>query len=106
HHAATLYAAAHAIAPNNALVANQLGYVHLRMDRPAEAREVLIAAARIDPGQSVLENLMEASRRLRDSSTYQWAANRYAAMPKASAPSEAAPPYVELDPRVFAALSP
>lgn len=104
--AVTLYRGARAVSPANAPAANQLGFVLLQMDRPVDAREALVAALNAAPSRAAYENLVEVSRRLGDANTGNWA--RQQALAFRSTPSAAAnaPEFVEVDPRVFAAMSP
>jgi Tfp pilus assembly protein PilF len=106
--ALTYYRSAHAIQPVNANNANQLGYVLLRMDRPREAFVQLSEAVRLPncPLEG-WQNLVQASSRLGDQRTAQWAAQNYAAL-RAQGKESSAPTgtLVEVDPRQFAALSP
>ncbi len=104
--AVTYYQAAYAVTPENALAANQLGYLLLQMDRPLDARDALIHSLRAGHSVAALENLIEASRRLGDTSTHRWAMQQYSAIPKAGPQTQNIPPVVEVDPRTFAGLSP
>lgn len=105
--AVTLYRAACSIAPQNAVAANQLGFVLLQMDRPADAREALVASIGTRATTESLQNLIEASRRLGDTRTADWAMQHYVGMKNASTATAApGPAYVEVDPVTFAALSP
>ncbi len=104
--AITMYQSARQIAPNNAVAANQLGFVLLQMDRPAEAREALIASLHSAMSVSALENMIEASRRLNDVAMSNWAMQQYTQL-KSSIPASANIPNVlEVDVRTFAAISP
>lgn len=104
--AITLYRGARGIAPNNALAANQLGFVLLQMDRPVDAREALVASINISPSLAAYENLVEASRRGGDTGTANWALQQAQAFRNRMAVTSDIPAFVELDPRTFAALSP
>ncbi|MEZ6138585.1 MAG: hypothetical protein R3C53_27190 [Pirellulaceae bacterium] len=103
--AATFYRAAMTVSPSNSLAANQLGFVYLQMDRPQEARAAIAASLATSVSQAALENLVEASRRLGDSATGQWAMENLA-MQRQLNPTADAPMVVELDPRTFATISP
>lgn len=104
--AITLYRAARAIAPGNATATNQLGFVLLQMDRPADAREALLASLNAAPSLAAYENLVEASRRLGDTSTGNWAMQQALAAKHSLAIASSAPEFVEVDPGTFAAMSP
>lgn len=102
--AVTLYRAATKANPNNALAANELGYLLLQMDRPRDAQAALIASVNTQVSAHALQNLIEASRRLRDQGTMNWASSTLASLNQA--PSSATPAVVEVTPQAFAALSP
>lgn len=104
--AITLYRGARAIAPANATATNQLGFVLLQMDRPADAREALVASINAAPSRAAYENLVEASRRLGDANTGNWARQQALAFRSTSSAASSAPQFIEVDPRVFAAMSP
>lgn len=104
--AVTLYRAARAIAPYNAVATNQLGYVLLQMDRAADAREALVASLNTTPSLQAYENLVEASRRLGDQATGNWAMQQALVLKSTLAPETNVPAVIEVDPRTFAALSP
>jgi tetratricopeptide (TPR) repeat protein len=100
------YRAALEIRPSNALAANQIGFLLLRLDRPLEAKGFLLASVRHHPEAAALQNLVEASRRLGDRQTELWARQTLAATTDIK-PSERPHAAVEvLDQRTFAALSP
>ena len=104
----TFYRSAYAIQPTNATNASQLGFVLLRMDRPAEAFTRLSEAVRLP--ECPLEgwqNLVQASTQVGDQNTAQWAAQRYMAL-KANGQQPSGPPntLVEVDPMQFVAMSP
>lgn len=104
--AITLYRAARAIAPGNATATNQLGFVLLQMDRPADAREALVASLNAAPSLAAYQNLVEASRRLGDTGTGNWAMQQALAAKNTLSMASSAPEFVEVDPRTFAAMSP
>jgi len=104
--AVTLYRGARHIAPANAVAANQLGYVLLQMDRPLDAREAVVTSLHATPSLAAYENLVEASRRLGDTSTAHWAASQAMALRAAQPQHSPIPAVVEVDPRTFAAISP
>lgn len=104
--AITLYRGARGIAPNNALATNQLGFVLLQMDRPADAREALVASINVSPSLTAYENLVEASRRIGDVGTANWAIQQVMSVRNSLAIASDTPAFVELDPRTFAAISP
>ena len=103
--AVTFYRAAMAVRSDNALAANQLGFILLQMDRPQDAKAPLLSSVRSRPSREGLKNLMEACRRLGDAPTYQWAAANLNAMGRA-VPNTNAPNFVEVTPQAFVALSP
>ncbi len=94
------------IVPSNALASNQLGFIMLQMDRPIEAREMLLASIMAAPSAAALQNLMEAGRRLGDQQTTNWAAQNLAGIRAHVRQPMASPAVVEVDPRTFAAMSP
>ena len=104
--AAVYYRGAHNIDPNNPLASNQLGYLMLQMDRPADAQQALIASIQAEPSAANLQNLAEASRRLGDRKLQNWAETNLAAIPSVPVPTHQIPVVMELDPKVFAAISP
>jgi tetratricopeptide (TPR) repeat protein len=104
--ALTFYRAATAIDPSNALAANQLGYILLQMDRPRDAQAALIASVNRQLSVPALQNLVEASYRLGDSTTGRWAEAQLSALHPAISADTGQPSFVEVDPRTFAALSP
>lgn len=103
--AVTFYRAAASVLPSNSMASNQLGYILLQMDRPQEAREALVASLGAKASTPALENLVEASRRLGDPSTINWAVQQLAINQSATQPAEA-PMVLELEPREFIAISP
>jgi len=103
--AVVYYQAATKIRPDNALASNQLGYILLQRGRAVEAKQALVASVESGATPESLANLAEASRRLGDSQTMQWAAAHHNAMqPPQQGPR--IPEVVEVDPRRFAAMSP
>ena len=104
--AITLYRSARDIAPGNATATNQLGFVLLQMDRPADAREALVDSLNAAPSLAAYENLVEASRRLGDTNTGNWAMQQALATQTVLASAGGAPQFIEVDPRTFAAMSP
>jgi tetratricopeptide (TPR) repeat protein len=104
--AVTLYRGARHIAPSNAVAANQLGYVLLQMDRPLDAREAVVTSLNATPSLAAYENLVEASRRLGDTSTANWATAQAMVIRAAQPQHSPIPAVVEVDPRTFAAVSP
>jgi tetratricopeptide (TPR) repeat protein len=104
--AATYYRAAVSINSRNTLAANQLAYMLLQMDRPQEAMATLIDALRVQPSEPALENLIEASRRLKDTRAYEWGMAQLTAM-RGNQPAQVpVPPVTEVDVQTFMALSP
>jgi len=104
--AVTLYRGARSIAPYNSMATNQLGYVLLQMDRPIDARDALVDSLNSSPSLAAYDNLIEASRRLGDTATGNWARQQSAAWRSSLPPESNVPAVVEVDPRTFAALSP
>jgi hypothetical protein len=104
--AVTCYRSACSILPSNSSAANQLGFVMLQMDRPVDARDILLSSLRSQPTLSALENLIEASRRLGDASTRNWALQNYMAMKSTTPAKPNVPQVTEVPPQTFAALSP
>lgn len=100
------YQAAVTILPKNALAANQLGYVLLQLDRPAEAQEVLIASVDIHPDSPALQNLAEASRRLGDRRLEDWALRVLGSQNKSAEAVGQVPKIEMVDNRTFVAISP
>ena len=104
--AVSCYRSACSISPRNHLASNQLGYVMLQMDRPADARASLLTSIQSRPTLAAFENLVEAARRLGDTSTGHWALENYLAMKRASPATTNAPRVIEVAPQTFAAISP
>ncbi len=100
------YRAARITLPSNAVACNQLGYLLLQMDRNEEAREALVAAVKLKPDEAALSNLAEASRRLGDTQTVQWANQSVAAIRRRLPPPTPVPPYMEVSQEEFIAISP
>lgn len=106
--ALTYYRSAHTIQPSNPTNTNQLAFVLLRLDRPSEALVQLAEAVR-NPNcpLEAWQNLIEASSRVQDGRTEQWAMQNYMALKqRGAAPSGQTGTLVELDPKQFAAMSP
>lgn len=104
--AVTYYRSALALSPQNSLSANQLGYILLQLDQPLDAREALLTSLNTAPSAAGLQNLVEASRRLGDSRTMQWASQNLIALQAQAPPVSQTPAITEVDPQSFAALSP
>ena len=106
--AMTYYRSAHTVEPTNATNASQLGYVLLRMDRPQEAFTQLAKAVRLpDCPLEGWQNLVQASSRLGDQQTADWATQNYLAhKARGQQSSSPAGTLLEVDPRQFAAMSP
>ena len=102
------YRAAFAVQPENALNANQLGYVLLRMDRPTEAFNQLIEVVRMpNCPLAAWQNVIEASNRLGNQRTAQWALQNY--MARKDHPQAVDGPVgtlLEVNPQQFAQMSP
>lgn len=106
--ALTYYRSANAIQPTNSTNSNQMGYVLLKMDRPTEALEQLLATInQPDCPVAAWQNLVQASSRLGDARTEQWAMQNYLALKaRLNEPNGPTATLVEVDPKQFAALSP
>lgn len=106
--ALTYFRSARTIQPSNATNTNQLAYVLLRVDRPSEALAYLAEAVR-QPAcpLEAWQNMIEASSRVSDRRTEQWALQNYTALKQRGVtPASQSGTLVEVDPRQFAALSP
>lgn len=103
--AAVFYRASYNTMPSNTLASNQLGFILLQMDQPIEAKQALIASVSVGATADSLSNLAEASRRLGDGQTMQWAASHLNAM-QPNGPPPQVPGVVEVSPQRFAAMSP
>jgi tetratricopeptide (TPR) repeat protein len=99
------YRAAATLRPDNALATNQLGYVLLQLDRPAEAQAALIASVDARLEVPALQNLAEASRRIGDKKMQDWAVRR-AADKMSQVPAYEIPAVLELDNAAFANTTP
>lgn len=100
-----------AILPSNAVAYNQLGYLLLQMDRPAEARDALAASVSNGGPAEALQNLAEASRRIGDTTTQQWSLQTLANRQRTGYQHPATSPLptgevLVVDQRDFATLSP
>ncbi|GIW97502.1 MAG: hypothetical protein KatS3mg111_0835 [Pirellulaceae bacterium] len=104
--ALVFYQAAHQLTPTNSLIANQHAYALLRLDRPHEAQQILLPFA-MQPAadRAVLQNTIEASRRVGDNAKVNWAMAKLAQLPPPGA-SPTAPPVMEIPPQMFVQLSP
>ncbi len=102
------FRAAQEISPGNATNSNQLGYVLLKMDRPSEAMTQLSHTVRMkDCPLEAWQNLVQASQRLGDKQTEQWARQSYVALKSRGAlPSGPTGTMIEVNPQQFAAMSP
>lgn len=99
------YRAALAIVPTNALASNQIGFVLLQQDRPLEAQQFFVASVDAKLNVPALQNLVEASRRLRDMPMEQWAMNTLTAI-RSGQPADEPMPIQVVDNATFATLSP
>ncbi len=102
------FRAAQSIDPSNATNANQLGYVLLKLDRPAEALNQLQQVVQLPncPLES-WQNLAQASLRLGDTQTERWAVDNYmAAKSRGVAPSGPVNTLVQVSEEQFRAMSP
>ena len=104
--ALTYYRASCETMPTNAIALNQLGYLLLQMDRNAEAREALALSVSLKNDPATLSNLAEASRRLGDAQTVNWASSNIALLKSRQPQQPAIPPYVEVSPEEFISISP
>jgi len=104
--AIAFYRAARTTMPSNAVACNQLGYLLLLMDCNEEAREVLVAAVTLKNDPAFLSNFAEASRRLGDSQSVAWAAQNVAAIRSRVPALPPVPPFIEVTPEEFVAISP
>ncbi len=100
------YRAARATQPTNAIACNQLGFLLLQMDRPAEARDAIAAALTQRREDAFLCNMVEASRRLGDTATQHWARQTLAYLRSSQPVQGNEPQVIELNPQEFAKLSP
>jgi tetratricopeptide (TPR) repeat protein len=103
--AVVYYRAAALLRPNNSFATNQLGYVLLQLDRPAEAQAALVASVDARLEIPALQNLAEASRRIGDKRMQDWAV-RTASHKKSQLPLYEAPAVIELDNAAFANTTP
>jgi tetratricopeptide (TPR) repeat protein len=106
--AVVYYRAATNLRPSNSLATNQLGYVLLQLDRPAEARDALIASVQSNLDKPALQNLVEACRRLGDSQNQSWALGQIAMLNHVSnvKQSNTEDVVLELDNSSFSATTP
>ncbi len=108
HQALAYYRAAGTIDPSNATNANQLGYVLLRLDRPAEALTQLQQVVQLpNCPLETWQNLAQASSRLGDAQTEKWAVDNYmVAKSRGVAPSGPVNTLVQVSEEQFRAMSP
>ena len=106
--AVVYYRAAAAVRPTNSLATNQLGYVLLQMDRPAEAHAALVSSIQVKTDTPALQNLAEASRRLGDINTQQWALQMIARIGQrpSGADQPQLPQVIEVDHGTFRSTTP
>lgn len=105
--ALTYYRSARDVSPTNAVAANQLGFLLLKMDRASEARDVLIQSVQNGGPVAAWQNLVEASRRLGDTSVQEWATRNYLAVRQQMGQEPTAGvQLVEVNAQQFAAMSP
>lgn len=105
-HAELVYQAALETNPNQTLAATQLGYVLLQLDRPQEAKTVLVRSLQTKPSQAGLQNLAEAYRRLNDTNAMQLCITHINQLKQAEQNSQPDIPFTEISARQFAAISP
>ncbi len=102
--AMTLYRAAAAINPRNAIALNQLGVIFLQMDRPRDASEALVEAVRLGTPPEAANNLIAACQKTGDTHLLAWA--RQNARRPAPAPQPSPRPNVMLVPgQTFASMN-
>lgn len=109
--AITFYRAAITVDPANALAANQLGFILLQLDRARDAQAVLISSVNLNPSPAALQNLVEASYRIGDNVTCNWAATSLKSMQSPELPARGLqapvqPSVTIVEPREFVAMSP
>jgi tetratricopeptide (TPR) repeat protein len=105
-HAELVYQAALETNPNQALAATQLGYVLLQLDRPQEAKAVLVRSLQAKPSQAGLQNLAEAYRRLNDPNSMQLCIAHINQLKQFEQNTQPDIPFTEINARQFAAISP
>lgn len=108
HQSITYFRAAQSIDPSNVTNVNQLSYVLLRLDRPAEAFQQLQQIVQ-QPGcpLEAWQNLAQASSRLGDSQSEKWAIDNYlAAKSRGVTPSGPENTLVQVSEEQFRAMSP
>jgi hypothetical protein len=89
------------------LATNQLGYVLLQLDRPADAMTSLIASVDSKLDTPALQNLAEASRRVGDEPMRRWALVQIANINRQNPPNQRrSPGVIELDNKAFNATTP
>lgn len=101
--AITFYRAAAAIDPQNSLALNNLGFMFLQLDRPADAKEALLASVSIGTTPEAAKNLLIASQQLGDAQLAGWAAGRI--QPAAPAPRPR-PQITYVSGQTFVAMNP
>ncbi|MEY4565761.1 MAG: hypothetical protein RLY14_731 [Planctomycetota bacterium] len=104
-HAEIIYQAALETNPKQFLAATQLGYVLLQLDRPQEARDILVYSVNGLPTTAGYQNLREACRRLNDQQGMAWSTSKWAELQAREAADAADIPFTEIDSRQFAAIS-
>lgn len=92
--------------PENALALNQLGFLWLQFDRPGNAAQALAKSIQAEPSLSAFANLIQASQRMQDTNTQQWAMAEYQRLRANTPPVRSTPPVVEVPVQTFIALSP
>lgn len=105
-HAELVYQAALETNPNQSLAATQLGYILLQLDRPQEAKAVLVRSLQAKPSQAGLQNLAEAYRRLNDPNSMQRCIAHINQLKQVEPNSQPDIPFTEISARQFAAISP
>ncbi|HBE67380.1 MAG TPA: hypothetical protein DDW52_04450 [Planctomycetaceae bacterium] len=101
--AITFYRAAAAIDPQNSLALNNLGFMLLQIDRPADAKEALLASVRLGTTPEAAKNLVIASQQLGDAQLASWAAVQI--QPEAPAPIQR-PQITYVSGQTFVAMNP
>lgn len=103
--AITFYRASSSVDPSNPLAANQLGFVLLQMDQPADARDALLRSLESSASLDAIQNLVEASRRLGDTQLNRWAMENYARLRSQTQVGPQIPNVIEVDQHTFAQMS-
>ncbi|GAB5404374.1 MAG: hypothetical protein Aurels2KO_26050 [Aureliella sp.] len=103
--AMTLYRAAAAINPKNAIALNQLGVIFLQMDRPRDASEALVEAVRLGTTPEAANNLVAASQKIGNAQLLAWAKQNVRPT-RAARTSQTRPNVVLVPGQAFAVMNP